>query len=135
MTHYVYRLYDATGDLLYVGCSADPFKRFKGHRAENRHWIEDVVRGRISVFPTSTLAHEAEREAIRTEHPFWNVAGRWTHHMEWHPEHYVRWVQMLRQHPYGHDANKQRIAQARIAFRTRFGSALPASFSRGRRVA
>lgn len=136
MSHYLYRLYDATGDLLYVGQSKDPFTRFKSHKADSRHWIDDVARGRISVFPTREAAQSAEREAIRSEHPFWNVAGRWTHHLDWEPEQYVRWVRMLRLYPYAKDLMKQRITLAQIAYLTRFGSPMPSPMrSRRRRTA
>lgn len=132
MTHYLYRCFDRTGDLLYVGISQDPFTRFRQHRAEHRHWALDAVRGHISVFPSQGAARRAEVHAIRTEHPIWNISGRWQHHREWQPEHYVRWVRMLRQHPYSHQANKQRIALAQMIYRERFGVPLPSTLRRRR---
>jgi predicted GIY-YIG superfamily endonuclease len=125
MTHYVYRLYDATGDLLYVGWSKNPHMRLRQHKQDNPHWAFDVTRGRISVFPDRDSALAAEKEAIRTEHPFWNITSRWIHHLEWQPEHYIRWVQMLRKQPYSAGANKQRIAMALLVYRTRFNESMP----------
>lgn len=29
--HYLYRCYDANGRLLYIGCTIDPFKRWREH--------------------------------------------------------------------------------------------------------
>lgn len=72
VTHFLYRLYDRDGDLLYIGVSKDPWRRFRGHRRTSP-WIRKARRGRIQVFPTIDAALAAEREAIRTERPRFNV--------------------------------------------------------------
>lgn len=66
----VYRLFNATGDLLYVGVSYDPQARFSAHRASQPWWDDvDVSRTALTWFPYRHAALTAETEAIRIEHP------------------------------------------------------------------
>ncbi|MEU4410701.1 GIY-YIG nuclease family protein [Streptosporangium sp. NPDC023963] len=71
--HALYRFYDATGVLLYVGITADPGVRFKKHRGDKEWWTE-VANIRIEKLPTRAAVLDAERRAIREERPLWNVA-------------------------------------------------------------
>jgi len=75
--HYVYRCFDATGRLIYVGCSVNPVARLEGH-AKRAWWGDQIVTTRLVVFPTRRYALSKETEAIRTEHPRWNVKGKWS---------------------------------------------------------
>lgn len=70
--HALYRFYDASGVLLYVGITADPGARFKQHRNDKEWWTE-VANIRIEKLPTRIAVLEAERTAIREERPLWNV--------------------------------------------------------------
>lgn len=65
--HAVYRVYGRHCRLLYIGCTIDLDKRLGEHR--NKPWISEVVRVASEVFPNRAAAHEAERNAIRTECP------------------------------------------------------------------
>ncbi len=71
--HALYRFYDASGVLLYVGITADPGVRFKKHRGDKAWWTE-VANIRIAKHPTRTAVLAAERRAIREERPLWNIA-------------------------------------------------------------
>lgn len=59
-------------NLLYVGISVDPVKRLREH---DRHsiWMEDVDQITIEWFDTREAALTAERNAIRSEVPIYNV--------------------------------------------------------------
>lgn len=73
--HVVYRHYTAEDILLYVGYTARYTERQGTHRREAPWWSESA---RVTVEPHTTRdeALQAELEAIRTEHPLWNVQGR-----------------------------------------------------------
>lgn len=86
-THYVYRLFDAEGVLLYVGCSQNPEWRIRQYHAQpwarsgrsefawdiytryHRHEISEPFAGKLA-------ARAAEREAIATEDPLFNKQHR-----------------------------------------------------------
>jgi predicted GIY-YIG superfamily endonuclease len=71
----VYRMYNATGDLLYAGVAADPGRRFKQHQA-TKSWWDQVVTLRLEHFGNRLEALKAETQAILNEHPRWNIIGR-----------------------------------------------------------
>jgi hypothetical protein len=72
-THYLYRLFGATEDLLYVGIAVDPGMRLYIHRREKPWWPE-VSRSALSTYPTRADAEYREAHAILTEHPRYNLA-------------------------------------------------------------
>lgn len=78
----LYRFYDGAGDLLYVGISVRPWSRWKQHKGQ-KDWAEDVATSTMEWFDTRKAALNAEREAIVTEEPRYNVvhnsrrAGGW----------------------------------------------------------
>ncbi|MBZ6252189.1 GIY-YIG nuclease family protein [Streptomyces olivaceus] len=67
----VYRLFDAAGELLYVGMSKDPMHRWEEHRA-NRWWPK-VTAYDVTWHPSRALAREAERDAIVAGAPPYNT--------------------------------------------------------------
>lgn len=75
----VYRCYDTSGRLLYVGYSADIAERLRQHRRSSP-WFSGVDRITVKVFRTRVEASNAEMDAIRTEWPLHNVryAPGWT---------------------------------------------------------
>lgn len=67
----LYRLFDVTGQLLYIGISGNPDVRF-GQHAGTKDWWGAVVERKIEWFNTRDEAVDAERAAIRSERPVWN---------------------------------------------------------------
>ncbi|WP_217235420.1 type II toxin-antitoxin system prevent-host-death family antitoxin [Streptomyces sp. AC555_RSS877] len=67
----LYRLYDAGGQLLYIGISYQPEVRFEQH-SEQKSWWPEVARRDIQWFDDRPAAAIAETLAIRTEDPEYN---------------------------------------------------------------
>lgn len=74
--HFVYRYYDADGNLLYVGCTNTPYARREGHSRDSS-WFPKAVRARHTVYPDRATALARESLAIHEEKPRHNVKGRW----------------------------------------------------------
>lgn len=70
--HILYRLYDAADTLLYVGRTNDVRSRFKAH-ARRQPWWPEVARSALELRPDLDALIEAERAAILTEHPKYNI--------------------------------------------------------------
>lgn len=70
--HTLYRFFDSTDVLLYVGITVDPSARFTKHRGD-KPWWEQVDRIALERFDTRKEAEAAEREAIKAEQPLHNV--------------------------------------------------------------
>lgn len=87
MPHYVYRCFDATGRLIYVGCTWNPTQRITQHR-RGAWWGHQIVTTRVTVFPDPIYALERERQAIAEEQPRWNLKGRWQHRALWTADDY-----------------------------------------------
>ena len=68
----LYRQYDIEGDLLYVGISLSGIARTQQHR-QTAHWYKDIATITFEKFHTREEALEAERKAIRTEMPLYNI--------------------------------------------------------------
>jgi predicted DNA-binding transcriptional regulator AlpA len=73
--HHLYRAYGDDGELLYVGISLYAFERLCQHRRGSA-WFDEVETIRIARYATQREAELAEREAIRTERPRYNIAYR-----------------------------------------------------------
>lgn len=71
--HVVYRFYDASDRLLYVGISLSGIQRLGNHQAM-KPWWPDVARTAFEHHPDRESAREAERLAIQQEQPLYNVA-------------------------------------------------------------
>lgn len=69
----VYRLWDAEGNLLYVGSSYDPDKRCAVHR--RAPWWEHVASRTEEWHSTRGVAYRAETKAIHSEAPRFNSMG------------------------------------------------------------
>lgn len=67
----LYRHYDATGQLLYVGVSKSAFNRFVQHIGASE-WCALVANMTVQTYSTREDALDAEALAIRTEKPRWN---------------------------------------------------------------
>lgn len=73
--HYVYRLYDVEGRLLYVGLSRDVMSRIAAH-ARTKPWYFRVASMHVRAFADRDAAAQAEETAIRNEAPLHNVQHR-----------------------------------------------------------
>lgn len=67
----VYRLYNAAGELLYVGVTVGTHIRFQQHQQWT--WWAEVDDWTTVRYPTRDRALAAERSAIETERPRYNV--------------------------------------------------------------
>lgn len=69
----LYRYFDSTGELLYVGISVSAVQRLSQHSRSGSGWMRLVKRIEIDRYATRAAAHEAERAAIRLEKPLFNI--------------------------------------------------------------
>lgn len=67
--HYVYRVFDAEGALLYIGCTNNPDRRWTEHRSDNPKWTSKAARFHLSGPYNYDTARRLEREALATENP------------------------------------------------------------------
>jgi hypothetical protein len=70
--HVLYRFYDASGALLYVGITAKPIRRFRDHQKTKDWWIE-VSNIRVENFSSRIELIYGERRAIVHEKPLYNI--------------------------------------------------------------
>lgn len=71
--HFVYRLFDVTGQLLYVGCTANPKVRIGQHRSLQPWWHEvDESKTLVEKYVGKRRACAAERLAVRHTAPRYN---------------------------------------------------------------
>jgi hypothetical protein len=68
----LYRIFDADGVLLYVGISWSALVRLGGHSGTAR-WFDRVARVSVQKCQSLDEARAAERQAIQTEDPLFNV--------------------------------------------------------------
>lgn len=73
-TWYVYRLFDSEGQLLYVGCSDQPWRRVSGH--SHRSWGDRIATVTREAYASRLDALDAEAAAILAEQPAFNVNGK-----------------------------------------------------------
>ena len=72
MMNVVYRCFDADGVLLYVGRTSRPRSRLKAHSILSPWW-KNGVRVQIKLHKNRDASVIAERDAIRTERPLFNI--------------------------------------------------------------
>lgn len=75
LPHYVYRLFDESGRLLYVGMTYDPRSRRLAHKSD-KPWWDEVASWRLTIYPNRAHALRVEARAILTEDPAYNIRGR-----------------------------------------------------------
>lgn len=74
----VYRLFDRSGRLLYVGMGRNPMGRWAAH-AEQHAWWPEVASFTVVWHPTRKAAAEEERSALRNEETVHNIHGTERH--------------------------------------------------------
>lgn len=72
MSHYLYKHYDKSGQLLYVGITNNLRVRHVAHKRDS-FWFLDIARFKSNKFDTKREAVAAEIEAIRELRPLHNV--------------------------------------------------------------
>lgn len=70
----LYRFYDAQGELLYVGITNDPWRRWRQH-VQEKPWYPQVKHQSVTWYDSKSAASKAETRAIRAERPEFNIAG------------------------------------------------------------
>lgn len=76
--HWLYRLYDADGVLLYIGQTRNPAQRFRGWFMDHKNgygrarWVSEAVRVDWRRYPNYDAVIAAEKLAIETERPLHN---------------------------------------------------------------
>lgn len=73
-TPVVYRVYDATGRLIYIGATSNLPKRLTYHRSQAWWWSLAAHVTESQVYPDMEAAHDAEWAAIAAESPAFNLA-------------------------------------------------------------
>lgn len=71
--HVLYRLYDASGSLLYIGITGKPKTRFAQHAVEKPWWVDVAEIETDSSFVSRVVLEEHERRAIIAEKPCYNT--------------------------------------------------------------
>jgi len=72
MSQCLYRFFNAAGELLYVGITANPGRRFGEHSAD-KLWWDTVANVTIETFSNGLELRRAEKRAIENERPKHNV--------------------------------------------------------------
>lgn len=70
----LYRLFDAADDLLYVGITTDPERRWSQHGSD-KPWWRLVARRTVEWHADRKAAEKAESGAVQAERPLYNSAG------------------------------------------------------------
>lgn len=71
--HVLYRFFDSSNTLLYIGITNNIPHRLRSH-SELQPWWEEVASATMEHYPDRDALEEAERSAIRTERPRHNKA-------------------------------------------------------------
>lgn len=67
----LYHLYNADGQLLYVGITVNPKARWRAH-AKDKYWWPEVARKTIEWFETRKSAERVEKIEVEEEGPKYN---------------------------------------------------------------
>lgn len=69
--HAIYRVYDSSRNLLYIGCSVCPLTRAADH-VMHQTWRKRVAFIKVDWKNDWYEARDAEKKAIKEENPMWN---------------------------------------------------------------
>lgn len=70
--HALYRFYDTTGELLYIGITCNPGSRWRDHQ-RTKTWWHEITQITIEQHPSKRAVEIAERSAIQAEQPRYNI--------------------------------------------------------------
>ena len=70
--HWLYRCFNADGDLLYVGITSEGFKRFRVH-GNRKEWWPEVDTIKVQHFETQADCRAEEKRLIRALQPPYNA--------------------------------------------------------------
>lgn len=71
--HWLYKMYNREGVLLYVGITSNAHMRIESHIKEKKGWTDDIVAISWLRYPDKPTALVAERHSIVTEFPVYNI--------------------------------------------------------------
>lgn len=77
----LYRYFDTDGRLLYVGISGNNLKRQSQHK-KNSEWFSQAATAKFEHFSNRQAALAAEKQAIQTEKPIYNLQYAKTHYQK-----------------------------------------------------
>lgn len=86
--YFVYRVYDADDNLLYVGCTCHPKQRWSAHRSERPEVYSRAHHFKVQGPYTREVGLTIERRAAETEHPLYG----WTPLKQGHIQRRRAWV-------------------------------------------
>lgn len=72
--HFIYRVFNAAGDVIYVGRTIYPLRRPQQHAKS--HWFAEAAEWEFEERADWWDMVAAERRAIETEHPRYNITFR-----------------------------------------------------------
>lgn len=72
---YVYRIYNSSNELIYIGCTHHVPKRLNVHR-QLMWWAPQIETVKADTYADRVSAHAAEKAAIYAENPKWNIRHR-----------------------------------------------------------
>lgn len=72
-THFLYRVWDAAGVLLYIGCTKDPSRRWTQHKADRSLWVPYAETFKLYGPFERADAFARENAAIEAERPAFNA--------------------------------------------------------------
>jgi len=72
MTHYLYSLFNAKGQLIYIGESKDAESRIKNHK-KNQPWAEEIADFTFVTVASAKEAKRIEKDQIKEHKPLYNL--------------------------------------------------------------
>lgn len=98
--HYVYRVYDHDGRLIYVGFTRNLAQRLQMHRyGYTAWWNNQAAKTVAKVYRTEREARDAEMAAIQSERPRWNITGKWRTNSDWTEAEFLDYIAALLNSP------------------------------------
>lgn len=128
--HYLYRVYAANSDLIYIGCTSNLHRRLAHHRTQS-WWAYQAERVVAKVYPDKRSARSAEADAIRGEQPRWNLKMRGSN-LNWSQQMFVDYVTSATNQPWVTPHSQRHIENVARQYRIRFGHDIPVDPATGR---